>query len=60
MFVRQGGAEDNPQRTLKEQTIFAVLKQLGLFSELYAMQIEMWFYINTLADNFAYREQIGA
>ncbi len=28
MFVRQGGAEDNPQRTLKEQNIFAVLKQL--------------------------------
>ncbi len=24
MFVRQGGAEDNPQRTLKEQNIFAV------------------------------------
>ncbi len=44
MFVRQGGAEDNPQRTLKEQNIFAVLKQLGFSSDLYAMQSEMWFY----------------
>ncbi|STD24833.1 phosphoethanolamine transferase [Enterobacter asburiae] len=24
------------------------------------MQSEMWFYTNTLADNIAYREQIGA
>ncbi|WP_139510260.1 kdo(2)-lipid A phosphoethanolamine 7''-transferase, partial [Escherichia coli] len=60
MFVRQGGAEDNPQRTLKEQNIFAVLKQLGFTSDLYAMQSEMWFYSNTMADNIAYREQIGA
>ena len=29
MFVRQGGAEDNPQRTLKEQNVFAVLHQLA-------------------------------
>ncbi len=55
-----GGAEDNPQRTLKEQNIFAVLKQLGFSSDLYAMQSEMWFYSNTMADNIAYREQIGA
>ena len=60
MFVRQGGAEDNPQRTLKEQNIFAVLKQLGFSSDLYAMQSEMWFYSNTMAQNIAYREQIGA
>lgn len=60
MFVREGGAEDNPQRTLKEQNIFAVLKQLGFSSDLYAMQSEMWFYSNTMADNIAYREQIGA
>lgn len=53
-----GGAEDNPQRTLKEQNIFAVLKQLGFSSDLYAMQSEMWFYSNTMADNIAYREQI--
>ena len=29
-------------------------------SDLYAMQSEMWFYSNTMADNIAYREQIGA
>ena len=60
MFVREGGASENPQRTLKEQNIFAVLKQLGFSADLYAMQSEMWFYSNTMADNIAYREQIGA
>ncbi|WP_455426465.1 kdo(2)-lipid A phosphoethanolamine 7''-transferase [Dryocola sp. LX212] len=60
MFVREGGAEENPQRTLKEQNVFAVLKQLGFSSSLYAMQSEMWFYGNTMADNIAYREQIAA
>jgi len=60
MFVRQGGASDNPQRTLKEQNVFAVLKQLGFSSDLYAMQSEMWFYSNAMADNISYREQIGA
>lgn len=60
MFVRQGGADDNPQRTLKEQNVFAVLKQLGFSSDLFAMQSEMWFYSNTMANNIAYREQIGA
>ncbi len=60
MFVREGGASDNPQRTLKEQNVFAVLKQLGFSSDLFAMQSEMWFYTNTMADNIAYREQIGA
>ena len=60
MFVREGGAEDNPQRTLKEQNVFSVLKQLGFSSDLYAMQSEMWFYSNTMADNISYREQIGA
>ncbi|WP_330984758.1 MULTISPECIES: kdo(2)-lipid A phosphoethanolamine 7''-transferase [Enterobacterales] len=60
MFVRQGGADENPQRTLKEQNVFAVLKQLGFSSDLFAMQSEMWFYSNTMADNIAYREQIGA
>ncbi|WP_435928582.1 kdo(2)-lipid A phosphoethanolamine 7''-transferase [Dryocola sp. BD613] len=60
MFVREGGAEDNPQRTLKEQNVFAVLKQLGFSSSLYAMQSEVWFYGNTMADNFSYREQIAA
>jgi len=60
MFVRQGGADENPQRTLKEQNIFAVLKQLGFASDLYAMQSEMWFYSNTMADNISSREQSGA
>lgn len=60
MFVREGGADDNPQRTLKEQNVFAVLKQLGFKSDLFAMQSEIWFYGNTMADNIAYREQIGA
>lgn len=60
MFVREGGAEENPQRTLKEQNVFAVLKQLGFSSNLFAMQSEVWFYGNTMADNFSYREQIAA
>lgn len=60
MFVREGGTEDNPQRTLKEQNIFAVLRQLGFSSALYAMQSEIWFYSNTAANDIAYREQIGA
>lgn len=60
MFVREGGADENPPRTLKEQNVFAVLKQLGFSSDLFAMQSEMWFYSNTMADNIAYREQIGA
>lgn len=60
MFVREGGADDNPQRTLKEQNIFSVLSQLGFSTDLYAMQSEMWFYSNTMAENIAYREQIGA
>lgn len=60
MFVREGGADDNPQRTLKEQNVFSVLHQLGFSADLYAMQSEMWFYSNTMAQNIAYREQIGA
>jgi KDO II ethanolaminephosphotransferase len=60
MFVREGGTKDNPQRTLLEQNIFAVLKQLGFSSDLFAMQSELWFYANTMADNINYRETIGA
>ena len=60
MFVREGGASDNPQRTLKEQNVFSVLHQLGFTSDLYAMQSEMWFYSTTMAQNISYREQIGA
>lgn len=60
MFVREGGTKDNPQRTLLEQNVFAVLKQLGFSSDLFAMQSELWFYANTMADNINYRETIGA
>lgn len=60
MFVREGGTMDNPGRTLKEQNVFAVLKELGFSSELFAMQSEVWFYNNTDADNYAFREQIGS
>jgi len=60
MFVREGGADESPQRTLKEQNVFAVLNQLGFKSDLFAMQSEIWFYSNTMTDNIAYREQIGA
>lgn len=60
MFVREGGTDEGPGRTLKEQNVFAVLKELGFSSELFAMQSEVWFYNNTNADNFAFREQIGS
>lgn len=60
MFVREGGAKDNQQRTVLEQNIFAVLKQLGFSSDLFAMQSELWFYANTMADNINYRETIAA
>ena len=60
MFVREGGTMDNPGRTLKEQNVFAVMKELGFTSELFAMQSEVWFYDNINANNFAFREQIGS
>ncbi|MDX5629923.1 MULTISPECIES: kdo(2)-lipid A phosphoethanolamine 7''-transferase [unclassified Brenneria] len=60
MFVREGGTEDNPQRTLKEQNVFAVLKELGFTSELFAMQSEVWFYNSIEADNYAFREMIAS
>ncbi|RTY55813.1 kdo(2)-lipid A phosphoethanolamine 7''-transferase [Pantoea sp. YU22] len=60
MFVREGGTEDSPGRTLKEKNIFAVMKELGFSSELFAMQSEVWFYDNAEVDNFAFREQIGS
>lgn len=60
MFVRENGTMDNPGRTLKEQNVFAVLKELGFSSELFAMQSEVWFYNNTDADNYVFREQIGS
>lgn len=60
MFVREGGTDEGPARTLKEKNVFSVLKELGFSSELFAMQSEVWFYNNTNADNFAFREQIGS
>ncbi|ATA25878.1 phosphoethanolamine transferase [Brenneria goodwinii] len=60
MFVREGGTADNPQRTLKEQNIFAVLKELGFTSELFAMQSEVWFYNSIEADNYSFREMIAS
>lgn len=60
MFVREGGTDEGPGRTLKEQNVFSVLKALGFSSELFAMQSEVWFYNNTNADNYAFREQIGS
>jgi KDO II ethanolaminephosphotransferase len=60
MFVREGGAEDNPQRTLKEKNVFSVLKSLGFSSELFAMQSEVWFYNNTNTDNYSFREIIAS
>lgn len=60
MFVREGGAMDNPGRTVKEQNLFSVMKKLGFSSELFAMQSEIWFYDNTNTDNFLFREQIGS
>ncbi|NPE57616.1 kdo(2)-lipid A phosphoethanolamine 7''-transferase [Dickeya dadantii] len=60
MFVREGGTSDNPQRTLREKNIFAVMKSLGFSSELFAMQSEVWFYNNIQADNYAFREMIAS
>nr|WP_314268136.1 kdo(2)-lipid A phosphoethanolamine 7''-transferase [uncultured Moellerella sp.] len=60
MFVREGGTEDNEQRTLKENNIFSVLKTLGFSSELFAMQGEVWFYNKLDADNYVLREMITA
>ncbi|MCA6917244.1 kdo(2)-lipid A phosphoethanolamine 7''-transferase [Pectobacterium versatile] len=60
MFVREGGTEDNPQRTLKERNIFAVMKELGFTSELFAMQSEVWFYNSIEANNYSFREMIAS
>ncbi|MEG3133574.1 kdo(2)-lipid A phosphoethanolamine 7''-transferase [Rouxiella sp. T17] len=60
MFVREGGAENNAQRTLKEQNIFAVMRSLGFSSELFAMQSEVWFYNNANTNNYSFRELIAS
>ncbi len=60
MFVREGGASEAPQRTLKEMNVFSVLKKQGFSSELFSMQSEAWFYNKVMADNYALRETIQA
>ncbi|CAM3494923.1 lipid A phosphoethanolamine transferase [Rouxiella silvae] len=60
MFVRMGGARDNPERTLKEMNVFSVLKKQGFSSDLYSMQSEAWFYNKTNADDYSLRESIGS
>lgn len=60
MFVREGGASESPQRTLKEMNVFSVLKKQGFSSELFAMQSEAWFYNKAQADTYALREGIQA
>ncbi len=60
MFVREGGAGNDAGRTLKEQNVFAVMKELGFSSELFAMQSEVWFYGLTDVNSMAFREQIGS
>lgn len=58
MFVREGGASEAPERTLKEMNVFTVLKKQGFSSELFAMQSEAWFYNKVMADDYALRETI--
>jgi KDO II ethanolaminephosphotransferase len=60
MFVREGAAEENHQRTVKERNLFAVLRTLGFSSELYAMQSEVWFYSGIDAQKYEIREVIAA
>lgn len=60
MFVREGGVENNTQRTLKERNVFSVLKDLGFSSELYSMQSEVWFYNSIQADSYEMREVIAS
>lgn len=60
MFVRENGTENNDQRTLKEDNIFSVLHQLGMTSELFSMQSELWFYNKLDLDNYAMKEMMTA
>lgn len=60
MFVRENGTENNDQRTLKENNIFSVLHQLGMTSELFSMQSELWFYNKLDLDNYAMKEMMTA
>ena len=52
MFVREGGAMDDAQRTLKERNVFSVLRSTGFTSELFAMQGEAWFYNSVAANSY--------
>jgi KDO II ethanolaminephosphotransferase len=60
MFVREGGASEAPQRTLKEANVFSVLKSNGWSSELYSMQSEAWFYNKTRVNDYSLRENIAS
>ncbi|WP_311749459.1 kdo(2)-lipid A phosphoethanolamine 7''-transferase [Proteus terrae] len=60
MFVRENGTESNDQRTLKENNIFSVLSQLGMSSELFSMQSELWFYNKLDLNNYAMKEMMTA
>lgn len=60
MFVREGGASEAPQRTLKEMNVFTVMKKQGFSEELYSMQSEAWFYNKVMADSYSMRESIQA
>lgn len=60
MFVRENGTEKNAQRTLKENNIFSILNHLGMSSELFSMQSELWFYNQLDLDNYAMKEMMTA
>ncbi|GAB2943688.1 kdo(2)-lipid A phosphoethanolamine 7''-transferase [Hafnia psychrotolerans] len=60
MFVREGGASEAPQRTLKEANVFSVMKSNGWSSELYSMQSEAWFYNKTHVNDYSLRENIAS
>ncbi|MGK2899426.1 MAG: kdo(2)-lipid A phosphoethanolamine 7''-transferase [Burkholderiaceae bacterium] len=60
MFVREGGAMDDVQRTLKERNVFSVLRSTGFTSELFAMQGEAWFYNSVAAYSYELREALAS
>ncbi len=60
MFVREGGAEDNPQRTPQESRCLCRAASAGLQRQSVRHAERDVVYSNTMANNIAYREQIGA
>lgn len=60
MFVRPQGVANNEQRTLSEKNVFSVLRDLGLSSELFALQSEVWFYQSAYANDIWIREMLAA